>query len=413
MITIGQPYVYQHGDKYRLESEIHNEKLNKDYKIWYEVEAEYGEYLCDELADAFLLAVLPIAADSEQDICIHANVSPKLFYAVKKVHLPFFSKFLKKKEICVFADSANVVHFSGIAVSTGCSLGVDSLSTIYQHIDDGCLPEYRLTHLALFNSCQLGAGNQEQLNVIFEKSCKLPKQFAGEIGLKFLPINTSVTELMSFTELTVEQLFHYFTISCVMALQKLFSKYIFSSSYNAENMRINSSHLDYSESTVIPLMSNENVEIILSDTFKKRTEKTEYISKFSLTPKYLDVCWSTQLANLINYYDDRYLKEKINRNCGWCDKCMRTLFTLDMLGCLSDYEDAFDLAKYFENKNDFAAKVVAKSKHDVFYQEIYEMMKERNTQIPIVGRIGRIFDVSESKLLKRIWGMYLSTKVNR
>lgn len=410
MITINKPYIYSKDNKTRLEAIIVDGKQNKELNIWYEVSENWGGYLCAELADAFLLAVLPVAADSEQDIVIHANVSPKLLYAVKKVHIPFYSKFLKKKVIHVTADSANAVYFSGKAVATGCSLGVDSLSTIYQHIDEECIPEYRLTHLTLFNSCQLGNVNQEKLNSVFEEACRSPQQFADEIGLGFVPINTNITELTSLIELDVLQYFHYFTISCVMALQKLFGKYLLSSGYNSENVCFDVEDLTHTESMFVPMMSNENVEVILSDTFTKRTEKTDYINKKALTHKYLDVCWSTQSANL-NNGSDIYLKDRVNRNCGWCDKCLRTFYTLDILGSLSDYENAFDLDNYNKHKKDFASKVVAKSSHNIYYQEIYELMLEKGVQIPIVGKVAKTFDVSESKLLRKIWGIYLSSKI--
>ena len=384
MITIEQPYIYNADDKCRLESKIHNGLLNKDYQIWYEVEKEYGQYLCSELADAFLLAVLPLAAVTEQDICIHANISPKLLHNARKVHALFYATLFEKKVIRIFADRSELVLFDGKAVATGCSMGVDYLSTIYQYSEKDCQPEYRLTHLCLFNSCQLGDLDQDKLNQNLYEASRSATQFANEIGLPFLLVNSNITELSKDSNLSVTQVSSYYTISCPMALQKLFGKYIMASSYHAKYVCFEKEDIMHTESVFLPLMGNENMEVVLADTFKSRVDKTAAIMGNPLTPKYLDVCWATQIANM-HGGGSWYLNGKKHKNCGWCDKCMRTLFTLELLDGVENYRDTFDLDKYYENRKKFITKVVAYSKIDFFYTELYELMKKRGFPIPFLG----------------------------
>lgn len=193
MITIEQPYIYNADDKYRLESKIHNGLLNKDYQIWYEVEKEYGQYLCSELADAFLLAVLPLAAASEQDIYIRANISPKLLHYAHEVHAPFYATLLNKKEIQIQADHSETILFGGTAVGTGCSMGVDSLSSIFHYTKADCQPEYRLTHLCLFNSSHMGDQNQDELEKNFRAASANASLFAEELGLPILLVNSNLS----------------------------------------------------------------------------------------------------------------------------------------------------------------------------------------------------------------------------
>lgn len=411
MITISQPYIYRNEENgnMRLEAKIYDEKRDNEHRIWYEVSEEYGQYLCTELADAFLLALLPIAAKSEQDICIHANVSPELFYNAVHTHIPFYAAFLGKKPIQLTADNTNAVQFSGTAVATGCSLGVDSLSTIYQQMSPDCLPEYRLTHLTIFNSSQLGDVDQAALDSAFAEACRKSAAFTEEIGLQFVPVNSNITCLMIDSGLSGTQLFHYFTLSCVLAVQKLFKIYFLSSSYNSEHICVDPADLSHTEALIVPQMGNRNTKVILSDVFTKRTEKTEFISKNKLTPKYIDVCWSTQVFNM--HGGRKYYAEgKTHRNCGWCDKCMRTLFTFELLGCLSDYEDAFDLSKYRFHRKDFIIKVVANSKYSIFYNEIYQLMKSKNFKIPVIAYVVRFFNVKDSKLVLWLWQTYNNIK---
>lgn len=172
------------------------------------------------------------------------------------------------------------------------------------------------------------------------------------------------------------------TISCVLALQKLFGKYIFSSGYNAANdvgvFPVDSSH---AESMFVPLLGNHNVEVILFPVFWSRVEKTDYISRHALTKKYLDVCWKVQLANL-SYHERKYLLSTEKVNCGWCDKCMRTLLTLEVLGRIDDFDGSFDLGNYYKHRDEFLNNVFSQFKNNPYYQEIIDLIFQRGFQVP-------------------------------
>ena len=131
MFTIGIPEIVRYGEKSRLKCEVKNGDTNSDHIIWYEVENEYSTYICDELADSFLLAVLPFASYTEQDIVVKGTISSKLFYNLMNVHIPLLANFFNKKAIHITVDNTRNINFGGKAVATGCSLGVDSLSTIF------------------------------------------------------------------------------------------------------------------------------------------------------------------------------------------------------------------------------------------------------------------------------------------
>ena len=94
MIQIGKPYIYKtNEEKVRLCSVVNYD--GNDNEIWYEVDKEYGEFLCHERADAFLLAFLPYAMAFKHDIEIEGAVSEKLFYQLINYYIPALSKFTK------------------------------------------------------------------------------------------------------------------------------------------------------------------------------------------------------------------------------------------------------------------------------------------------------------------------------
>ena len=413
MITIHQPYICDGGSgNARLEAVIEDEGLQREFKLWYEVENAYREYLCTESADAFLLTILPLAANAGQDLFIEANVSPKLLYNTREIHIPFLAHFLNKKEIKIRTQSAEACHFQGNAVVTGCSLGVDSLTAIYQHIDPACQPEYRLTHLCLFNAGHLGNIDQEHTTRSLMESAEQAEAFASEVGLKLFWVNSNIAELVDSYHLATTQVAHYTSAGCALALQKFLGKYMYASSYAAEKIRIEPGHTARTEALLTPMMSTESVDVILTDAFVRRIDKTERISRNPLTVRYLNVCWSTSDA-LEKGGKDWYQKDKKFRNCGWCDKCMRTLLTLELYGRLSDYAEAFDLERYRYNRKDYIIKVVANRKYGDYYEEIYELMKEKHFPIPLRGELLRLVNVKDSKLVLWLWQTYRSLRRKR
>ena len=91
MIKIRKPYIKIKEEKVRLCSVVNYD--GNDNEIWYEVDKEYGEFLCHERADAFLLAFLPYAMAFKHDIEIEGAVSEKLLYQLNNYYIPALSKF--------------------------------------------------------------------------------------------------------------------------------------------------------------------------------------------------------------------------------------------------------------------------------------------------------------------------------
>ena len=80
MITSGQPYIKESGDRICLVSHVFNEGEDKELDVYFSVEPQYREYLCDETADAFVLPLLLRAVVSNQDIRVDAPMSEKLYH---------------------------------------------------------------------------------------------------------------------------------------------------------------------------------------------------------------------------------------------------------------------------------------------------------------------------------------------
>lgn len=382
MIRIGKPRIEIRDNEHFLLCSIEDGFRNKKYDIWYSVSSEYGKYLCEDRADAFLSIAFCVAIKTGQDISIDAPVSARFLHSLNNTMQPIFCKLYNvEKTIKITAVQTPVDILHGKAVGCGCSLGADSLASLYRHMGPETELGYKVTHLALFNSCQFGNQDQSETTRAFRKGIKKIEPFAKEVGLPIVAINTNLNEFFKESGLTNTHRFINSTLSCPLALQKLFGKYIFASSYSIEQFEFSLIDQSHCESAYVPLFSTESMEIVLANPMMKRIDKTIYISRNKLTTKYLDVCLADQMA-FSGRHIDKWLKTKKKLNCGWCDKCLRTLLTLEIIGKIDDYAEIFELEQYYKHRNEYIEKVVILRDNNLFFQEIYDLMKIYNFKIP-------------------------------
>ena len=226
--------------------------------------------------------------------------------------------------------------------------------------------------------------------------------FSEEVGLPIVAVNTNLNEffLGSFFK-NIKSRFIPSTISCVFALQKLFGKYVFASSYNIDDFEISQIDHSHAEAAFVPELSTESVEVILSCASMTRVEKTEFIRRNLLTAKYLNVCWAHQRANGI-WHDKRFLESKTKLNCGWCPKCLRTLYTLELLGeDIKRFGAIFDLNNYYQHKQEFIEEVYLTRHHNIMHREIYDLMKRTNqNRVPIKTHVKEAVMILRKRLKK-------------
>ena len=354
MITVNRPLIEKKGKEVFLESIVEDSAKGKSFPLWYSVDEQYGSYFCDDRADSFLIVSLMYAMKSHQDIVVNAPVSRRLLYHINHDIQPLFTKLIPGSRcIQVSVPDVECPILNGKAVGCGCSLGVDSMSALYKHMGEGVMEEYRVSSFSKETNLPIVAVNSN-LN-----------DFYVEAGFK-----------------TATSRFVVSTLSCPLALQKLFGKYIFASSAPIQSFELNIKDQSFAEVAYVSLLSTEGTEVVLADSAVTRVEKTEFIRHNPLTPKYLDVCWAVQVASSITH-DSRWLRDKTKKNCGWCDKCLRTLFTLELFGeDLSKYDGIFDLQKYYAHKNGFIRTIILNRRKNHLYSEIYDLMSAKGFKVP-------------------------------
>lgn len=275
------------------------------------------------------------------------------------------------------------MNFNGTAVATGCSLGVDSLSAVYGHLENNVVEGFKLTHLTLFNSGQLGDYDLEASEQNFYNNVEDITPLANILNLPVLAINSNLNSFYKSSGIFVLQTVAVRTMAFALSVQKLIRYYIFGSTYPVNKIKFDDFDTECQEAALLPLLSTENFQPILADPFSTRVDKTRYVISKPLTSKYLKVCWAEQTAYEI-WHNTMFLDGKTKANCGWCDKCLRTLLTIEVInnGNIEDYKDRFDIDKYYQYRDKYIAKIFAEKDKNVFYQEIVNLIIQEEYPIP-------------------------------
>lgn len=344
-MIINKPYIETRGDETFLISQIKDEVANIEKDIFYSVPNEYGKYLCDEVADAFVVAMLLPALVSGQNIKVNAPISEILYYQIENNLIYTLSKVFEKKPIKVLPKSTFTPDYTPTAVATGFSGGIDSLTTFINFSSKNIISDYQLSHLTLFN---VGAyGNKEESNISFQKDLKRAKEFSQSVNFPIISLNSNICSYHNYKDIFAFGTRFVINIaSGVLALQKLIKSYLISSGYPIEYISIRSDKKDnaHYDTLLGTFLSTTKTKFIITELNKNRVEKTRFISENPLAQKYLYVC----AADVYNEkYDKGYCKDTAP-NCSECDKCMRTMLTLDLLGALDKFKFRFDLNKYMK-----------------------------------------------------------------
>lgn len=387
MITIKKPRIEKSdglGGGVKLISHIVDDEHPIDEDIWFETEKENEIYFCDEVCDAFVVAMLLPAVKSGQDIECDV-ISEKLLYNLNHIVTCLLETAWGGRRIQIIAKNVTFVNFHGKGIGTGCSLGVDSFSVILSHTKYTTTSTYQLTHLTYFNVGAFGSDNPEQARESYLNDLKKVRAFASDYGLPLVTIESNIG--ITNNHSSFDQTVCFRNAAAALTMQKLFARYLNGSTIHVADFKITKDCYSY-EALLTPMLSTESTELIVADGDKSRVDKERFIADNKLVQKHLLVCWREIFKNEWPQYWEQIKDIAYNhRNCTLCDKCLRTCVAFDLLGVLDNYKDIFDLKQYYNVKNAYIYKVVIKKDSDPFCADIYKLMIERNIIIPFKLKI--------------------------
>jgi len=227
MIRLSTPSVLTDNGKSRMavDIDIDGQKSN----LWFEVDDHYGQYLCSERSDAFVVGLLNYAMRHGHDIYCSAPVGEDLYYQITHYLIDALVKGsrgpeeTRLKHIDIHAAIDSDIPPSAGAVGTGMSCGVDSLHALSKHIGTK-FARHNITHLTFHNVGGHGAG--EVMRALLPDRLKHTEAFCQKEGFELI---SSTSNIMDVVTQHFGVAHTYLDCFAVLALQRLFSIFYYAS----------------------------------------------------------------------------------------------------------------------------------------------------------------------------------------
>lgn len=372
-------------------------------KVWYRFAKQYEKYICEERADAFLVGILYYALIKGYDIVTDKPVSGRLLYQLERYYIPTLADttdFFHRIKIHALTDDSPIENEG--AVGTALSCGVDSfysvLKTLNTSFDRG-----KLTHI-VFTDIPATVFSEELKIRWTEENRKKILGIAEELNCSLVVAETNLNKdfrIKSFKSkegfsVTNEGLSSLQYCGCIFALQKLFSVYYLASAgYRLHDVNINDKNYDvlWHDFLSMPLLSTENL-IFYSDGLEaSRLEKLDYLAKFPVVQKNLQVC-----------------ALPVTQNCGKCEKCIRTMSELYVIEKLDLFKESFPVEEYKRKLIKNMAKVISHKKKP-YNREILLTARLNRKHIPVLSYPLSMMYKAEDNLRRRFHNVLLFRKI--
>lgn len=348
-------------------------KFSKEQQLWFSVKAENYDMLTTDVYDAFLVAALYPCMYYNEELIIDGKVSKKLFknipyiQAIIKDFRPSLHKINIKVSECTYAQKSKDLH-----VGTGFSGGVDSFATLMDRFINEHDKDWKIDTLFFFNVGQNGNYNNPKTQERVINRYNLSKRYPDAVGLPFIMMDTNLFAFyLPNWEFDAGVLCR---ATAILVFEKCLKRYYISSADSyGEMMDYGNKRMTlatFSDPYILPLLSPDGLDIILDGAQYTRSQKIQLISDDKLIGEYLNVC--------VNSDDDH----TSGKNCSICPKCMRTLFTLEILGKLNNFSNVFNLPLYKKNAFKFKCQQVALYGKDTFATENIKLAREHNFPLP-------------------------------
>lgn len=257
--------------------------------------------------DAFLAALAMPAMRLGEELVMEAPVSRRLLRSVRTVMDVYAAWWPPLRPVPVRAAAHRPPGPAGPGAGLFFSTGVDCFYSLLRDVDrEATDPAHEpVTHL-------LFANFDEQSGRDYDRLLERVRRVAQETGRQALVVDTNIRSL---TRRVVSwEGYHGAALAGVaLALQGLLGRCLIAASCQYGFLPPWGSHpvLDH-------LWSSEGLEMIHDGADATRTDKVERLAASRLALDNLTVCWRSRPAH----------------NCGVCEKCLRTVIALELVGAL-------------------------------------------------------------------------------
>ncbi len=339
----------------------------KKKRLWFSVEAPFASYIAAERADGFMVALLSWAMECGVNLRFTAPVSRTLYFTVTRFLIPTLkASYPWRTAIRIEAPVTDVPLPCAGACGTGLSCGIDSLATVADYLlaSDAPPAPHRLTHVAFFNVGAHGHGDkcpEVSVRRVFSERLAHSRRCAQALGCPLVVVDSNLMDYV------VGSFLHNVTLcncAAVLVLQKLFGIYYVSSTLQISKIKMDGV-LEHLEPVLLPLLRTETLTFFSSGMTSTRVEKTERVSRHPLAYEFLNVCVVE------------------SHNCSRCNKCLRTIMTLDLLRRLDAFDKVFDVTFFKRSRSRLWAKGGVEFGNEPLMQEVLSERRRRRVRLPM------------------------------
>lgn len=269
-----------------------------DYRLWYRFPAGYQIAKC---GDPFVAAGLLVAMRSGEPLELDVPVSPRLLQGVDKLQDifrcwgPAFKQSFQRIDIRCPVQPAETCNEGAASFFSG---GVDGWYTLIKHREV-------ITDLLFAKGIDMQLHN----DTLFEDACKANASTAKEYGKTFVSFATNLRFFAHDHGIGWDPTYVGSGLASIALALSYRVTFIPSTITYAERIPYGTHYL------TDPLWSTEATQIVHDGAESARPEKLAVLIKNDLAMSTLRVCWQ----------DKGY-------NCGKCEKCLRTMISLRLLG---------------------------------------------------------------------------------
>ena len=287
-------------------------------RLWFTYPEAYTDFLSGS-SDGFAASLLLTAMYFGEDLEIRGSISPRLLYGLGEYQQVIHTWFPKTFRIIeIHPQSLQPFEEQNRAgkVGTAFSGGVDSLYSLWSNLPDNQpLVSLRVTHGLLIHGFDIRLYEKDN----FSKIQRHYQEVFRELGLELI---TARTNGFLFWEFRVDWNYVHggLLIGTALNLEKLFTVFYVPSTHVYQDIKPlgTSPLLDH-------LLSTENLTVIHFGASTNTISKLKAFADWEVAHEGLRVC--TEINR----------REGV-KNCSRCNKCLRTIFMLEILGVLPKFK---------------------------------------------------------------------------
>lgn len=314
MIRISNLELETGADTCVLRAQVDCTDLDESFTLWYQLPASAAPFASAENGDPFLAALLLPAMSTGEPLELHAPVSPKLLKSVDQLQDIFSCWYDSLSKVPIHAPrrepdtmQASSQRLNGLFFSLGADSFYSLLRNVTQHPDD----DETINGLIVVHGFDIPVGRQT--SGTFTQVVESSRQVASKFGKEVLPVATNIRDVMDLY-VPWGDVGHGAALASVgLALEGVFQKVRIAGGFSYNNLHPSGTH-----PLTDPLWSTEQLSFVHDGAEASRLDKFRFISQFPAALEALRICFNSSEA----------------RNCGHCEKCIRSMLALHVAGGL-------------------------------------------------------------------------------